>query len=92
MSKKPKPATVGEKIVLRRVRETLGPKTMTLEEFRTRSVLGHCRREAKDHDAAIRRAVKKERERCSRIAKQAFDGDIDAGEAWVNIANGKEQA
>ncbi len=64
MAKKPKPATAGEKIVLRRVRETLGPKTMTLEEFRTRAVLGHCRREAKDHDAAIRRAVKKERERC----------------------------
>ena len=63
-SKKPKNATVGERMVLARVRETLGPKTMTLGEFRTREVLKWCRAEAKAHDRAIARAVRKERERC----------------------------
>jgi hypothetical protein len=81
VAKKPKPATAGEKIEMTRF-------GLTLDEVRNS---GH-KDDARRIDAAIRRAVKTERERCSRIAKQAFDGDIDAGDAWVNIANGREQA
>jgi hypothetical protein len=88
VSKKPKPATAGEKIVLRRVRETLGPKTMTLEEFRTRSVLSHCRREAKDHDAALRRERMKERCRCSRIVVAWIGGEIDDAMMLAMVRSG----
>jgi uncharacterized protein YdaU (DUF1376 family) len=82
--RKPKPATVGERLEMKRANITL----LTLR----RTYNAEHRINAKKNDAAIRRAVKKERDRCSRIAKQAFNGDIDAGDGWVNIANGKEQA
>ncbi len=87
--RKPKPATAGEKIVLRRVRETLGPKTMTLEEFRTRAVLEHCQREAKDHDAALRRERMKERRRCSRIVVAGIGGEIDDATMLAKVRNGE---
>ncbi len=64
--RKPKPATVGEKIEMRRI-------GLTLDEVRNN---GH-KDDARRIDAAIRRAVKKERERCAKIA-------ICTTDPWVN--------
>ncbi len=68
MSKrKPKPATAGEKIVMRQY-------GCTMLGVRESSNFGPVARRI---DAAIRRAVKKERERCAKIA-------ICTTDPWVN--------
>jgi hypothetical protein len=66
VAKKPKPATAGEKIEMTRF-------GLTLDEVRNS---GH-KDDARRIDAAIRRAVKTERERCARIA-------ICTADPWVN--------
>lgn len=67
MSKKPKPATDGERLELRWLRRVNGP--VSLSEFRRLDDFVNERVAAKAHDRAIARAiartVKKERERCS---------------------------
>lgn len=83
MSKKPKPATVGEKIELRMIRETLGPKNMTLAQWRARFVCGVSRANARRIDAAITR----ERRRCLKLAMKYLDGEIDVCEMIQRMDN-----
>lgn len=77
--KKPKPATVGDKIVmswghtLSVVRSDQWPK-----------------REARRIDATILRAVKAERERCALWARYVEYGSRSIGEAVDAIESGKE--
>lgn len=75
MSKKPKPATAGEKITIR----WYGISQMDLATIREEPVqwAGEAKDLARRIDAAIRRAVKKERERCAKIA-------ICTTDPWVN--------
>lgn len=56
---KAKRASQGERIVLRRLIKTLPNLNPTLEGLRTRAIFEHCRAEAKEHDTAIRRAIRR---------------------------------
>lgn len=57
-TKKPKPATVGEKIELEGVRIALCRPNITLDQFRHGSVYDLPKQRARRIDAAIKRAVK----------------------------------
>lgn len=72
-SKKPKPATAGEKIMVR--------YGYILGEVRRDAWLS---KQARVIDAAIRRAVKKERERCVRAVLYECDQDHAAFSSAVN--------
>jgi hypothetical protein len=80
VAKKPKPATAGKRIA---------KWTHTWHPLAFKSAMLDAKL-ARRIDAAIRRAVKKERDRCTHIAKQAFNGDIDVSDAWLMIVNGRE--
>ena len=84
--KKTKPATAGEKIELRIARLGIGPRTMTIEEFRTRSLLCVGREAAAAHDRAIARAVRKERERCMGLIANARDATPYSALSKVTIS------
>ena len=75
MAKKPKPATEGEKITI----QWYGVSKMDLSAIREASCQwsGEANDLALRIDAAIRRAVKKERERCAQVA-------ICTADPWVN--------
>lgn len=55
---KPKSATAGEKMVMRRLKNTLPGICNCLHDFRTKAVLAEPRADAKAHDSALRRAVR----------------------------------
>ncbi len=84
---KPKPATAGEKVVL----SWLGGLT-TLSELRDQHnpTLSETRGLAHRIDAAIRRAVKAERERCATWAAYAEYGGVSRYTAWKGIEDGRE--
>lgn len=74
--RKAKPATAGEKIA----------NTVYHEGTMTDALLSSAL--SRRINRAIARAVRKERDRCSAIAKRGFDGDIDPSDVWVEIVNG----
>jgi hypothetical protein len=76
VAKKPKPATAGEKIEMKRF-------GLTLDEVRHS---GH-KDDARRTDAAIRR----ERRRCFRIAMLYLDSKIGAGEMTARMHDGSNQ-
>ena len=79
--KKPKPATAGERTVLRVTNSELQAKySVKLKELRTSRVYAPARKTAAAIDRAIARAVRKERERCVWCAHNfgAMDGAISA--------------
>ena len=80
MKSKPKPATAGEKIEMKRF-------GLTLAEVRSsgHAVTADCT------DAAIRRKVQKERERCLAWASMCAVGSIDTNAMLDGIESGKEQ-
>ncbi len=82
MSKKPKPATAGEKVVL----SWLGGLT-TLSELRDQHnpTLSETRGLARRIDAAIRRAVKKERERWVGLLLAHMNGKIGVHEVLGRV-------
>jgi len=74
VAKKPKPATAGEKIEMRRF-------GLTLDEVRNS---GH-KDDARRIDAAIRRAVKKERERWVGLLLAHMNGKIGVHEVLGRV-------
>lgn len=73
MAKKPKPATVGEKIA----------DSVVVNHHSERPIL------ARRIDAALRRAVKKERRRCSRIVVAWIGDEIGACEMLAKVRSGE---
>ena len=87
MSKrKPKPATAGEKTVLRVTNSELQAKyRVRLKELRTSRVYAPARKTAAAIDRAIARAVRKERERCGFVvfAAKCNCESFDWAHQWI---------
>ncbi len=79
MSKKPNPATVGERLEMKATGHTLGW---------VRSNAGACGN-ARRVDAALRRERMKERRRCSRIVVAYIGSEIGACEMLAKVRSGE---